>query len=307
MADARRCAGTQTLWKLARMTLAMALGLVLLNATNGSAQQKEPEADDKKASPANTQLSITFLANEGFLIRQNNQALLIDGFIKDAYYGYGALPAEEYVKLIKGQKPFAGIQVGLTTHIHQDHFQAATAIDFLSNNPNCEFVSTKQVVAKMRQQKKTTSGINRRIMSLWPDAEKVQTINVRGIRIDAFRLRHANPRNYKIQNLGFIVHLGNLKILHVGDAESRSANFDGLGLNDKEIDVAILPFWMFANKKLVTEQVAAKKYIAAHIPVAQVEKIKHQLAESDPGVEVFETPLESRTFETDLRKTNSSK
>ena len=262
---------------------------------NGVANSQEPQKASK-APPQidSSELKITFLANEGFLIKGGGKSILMDAFIKDEYYGYGNLPLDEYKNLVGGLSPFDGVQLALTSHVHLDHFQAPTATKFLQNNRGCEFVSTEQVTLKIKELK--DANVQNQMTSVWPDQGVIQPLKINDISIKVFRLRHANPRNYKIQNLGFIVQLDGLKVLHVGDAESRLANFEGLKLPAQKIDVAILPYWMFGNKNLVSAQIAAREYVAAHIPTGQVKQIKKQFATLHPGVQVFETPLESRSF-----------
>ena len=94
-----------------------------------------------------------------------------------------------------------------------------------------------------------------------------------------------------------MIHYGGKKVLHVGDAEARRSNFEAFDLSKQKIDVAILPVWMFQNKALVEQHIAAKHYIAAHLPVQQTSQIKQQLAESHPDVLVPARPMQEWTFE----------
>ena len=242
-----------------------------------------------QSSSPNGELTVRFLANEGFLIQKGASKVLIDAFIKDAYYGYGALPDDDYSKLIEGTEPFNDIQLALTSHVHLDHFQTLPAVDFLKKQSQCEFISTEQVALKLRHAE-GADNVQKQMVIVWPAEKEIRSVKSNGIRIDTFRIRHANPRNYEIQNLGVIVYLDGKTILHVGDAESRLTNFEWLKLPDKKIDLAILPYWIFNNRRLIEEHIAARHYIAAHIPVGQTAKIKEHLAEN--GIHVFQKPLE---------------
>ncbi len=239
---------------------------------------------------------ITFLANEGFLIKKDGISILIDGFVKDAFYGYGALPDQDYRNLIAGNPPFDQIRFALTTHVHLDHFQVMPAIEFLENNKHCVLFSTEQVISQTRHATDDAE-IQKRLKVAWPDEDKSTTLQREGLSIETFRLRHANPRNYRIQNLGVLIHFDGTTILHVGDAEARDANFEHYELAKKQIDIAILPDWLLGDQELLDKHIAAKQYIAAHIPAADLKKTRAQLINSNRNIYVFDEFMKKHVFE----------
>lgn len=238
-----------------------------------------------------TVLQVTFLINEGFLVQGADKSVIFDAFVRDEYYGYGSLPEETYQKMIGGQEPFADVTLALTSHVHLDHFQVEPAVRFLQTHAECLLISGEEVVLAIRAADSETPVANQ-AQILWPEPDKIQTIEHDGIRVEGFRLRHSGARNNEVQNLGLIVHLGEVSILHVGDADASDDNFASYDLPSKQIDIAVLPVWMFAKRDLVDGRIGAKHYIAAHIPVADLSKSKREMAESNPDVIVFEKPLE---------------
>ena len=252
---------------------------------------------DSSRQPESGQVEITFLANEGFLIRKSGVSLLIDAFVKDEFYGYGAIPQKDYDNLIAGNPPFNEIQYSFTTHEHLDHFQVAPAIDFLTHNKQCKFLSTEQVILKARHATENAD-IQQRLEIIWPEENRSRVEKLEGLTIETFRLRHANPRNYKIQNLGLLLNLHGTKILHVGDAELREANFESCHFATKEIDIAILPDWLMGDKNFLDKHFAAKQYIAAHIPAASLKRAKARFAGSNDKVYVFDAFMKKHVFET---------
>lgn len=242
-------------------------------------------------SPAQTPLKITFLVNEGFLIQADGKSILIDAFVKDEYYGYGALPEQAFRQMVSGQAPFDNVSLALASHVHLDHFQTETAVQFLQKNPNAVLMSGEEVVLAIRNSESEPNVANQ-ATPLWPEPGKIKTVEHDGIKIEAFRLRHTGTRNTEVQNLGLLMQWGEHSVLHVGDADGRAENFEPFGLAQRDIDLAILPTWLFEDRKMVDAQIAAKTYIAAHIPSAELAKTKRQMAQSQPDVVVLEKPLE---------------
>ena len=90
------------------MILALSLSLTALIAQDPAAQDpaaQDPAAQDTapKKVPEQDEVEITFLANEGFLIRSGRFKVLIDAFIGDPYSGYGALEPDMLEKLVNAR------------------------------------------------------------------------------------------------------------------------------------------------------------------------------------------------------------
>ncbi len=273
--DARKWFGVFVIWLL-----------ITAPATVKSSGQESPE----QKRP----LAITFLVNEGFLIQENGKSILIDAFVKDEYYGYGALPDSAFQRMMGAQEPFDNVVLALVSHAHLDHFQVETAVGFLQKNSGCMLMAAEEVVLAIRNSASKPSVANQATV-VWPEPGEMKKLEQNGIRLEAFRLQHAGTRNYDVQNLGLLMHLGDRTVLHVGDADASAANFEPFDLAGKKIDVAILPTWLLEDRKLVDAQIGAKTYIAAHIPTKDLERVKREFAKSQPDVIVLEKPLEQWT------------
>jgi L-ascorbate metabolism protein UlaG (beta-lactamase superfamily) len=246
----------------------------------------------QESSTAPPELKVTFLVNEGFLVEVDGKSILLDAFVRDEYYGYGALPESTYQQLIRGEPPFDVVTLAFTSHVHLDHFQVEPAVLFLQTHPKTLFVSAEEVVLAVRHAE-SNPPVGNQTQVLWPEAGKFQSFEHNGIRVTGFRLRHTNPRNATVQNLGMLANVGETTILHVGDADATQENFAPYDLPAQQIDVAILPVWMFSDRKLIDDQIGAKTYIAAHIPTAELANTKQEFAQTHPDVIVFERPLET--------------
>jgi L-ascorbate metabolism protein UlaG (beta-lactamase superfamily) len=241
-------------------------------------------------APSRQALTITFLVNEGFLIQTGEHDVLIDAFVQAEYYGYGALSDETYKAMIGRKAPFESIELALTSHVHLDHFQVDPAAYFLRAHPDAALMSSEEVILAIRNAPGEPSVGNQGIVT-WPEEGKIRSFEHGGIRVDAFRLRHVGDRNREVQNLGLLMHVGDWQILHVGDAHGSADNFEPHKLTEKDIDVAILPTWMFDDRELIDQQIGARHYIAAHIPAAELASTKREFASAHPDVIVLDAPM----------------
>ena len=196
--------------------------------------------------------------------------------------------------MMDAREPFENVVVALVSHAHLDHFQKDTAIEFLQKNPECALIASEEVAVAIRDSASKPSVAHQAVV-VWPEPGKIKNVEQSGIRIEAFRLQHAGTRNYEVQNLGLLMHLGDQTVLHVGDADASAANFEPFDLAEKNIDVAILPTWLLEDRKLVDAQIGAKIYIAAHIPTKDLARVKREFARSQPDVIVLEKQMEQWT------------
>ena len=123
-------------------------------------------------------------------------------------------------------------------------------------------------------------------------------------------LHHGRTRPF--QNLGFLVELGGIKFLHVGDTEATPAEFRLYELTAESIDVAFVPYWHLldeATRVGVSRAIGAGTIVAMHVPAADApesyfgsagnRKALVDALEELPGVTVFERPLETRSIAVD--------
>jgi L-ascorbate metabolism protein UlaG (beta-lactamase superfamily) len=248
---------------------------------------------------AEPELEVTFLANEGFLLRSGERAVLIDAFVAAPYSGYGALRPEDYQKMLAGEAPFEKVQLALASHVHPDHFQPEAARAFLEKHPETVFASTPQVIEMLRAGYEGAAALEDRLRAVWPDPGKTETLEQDGVRVEAFQLSHGTGRHTEIQNLGQVIELGGKKVLHIGDAEGTIANFEPFGLRDRELDVAIVPYWYYprdAARYLIAEHFHASHEIAAHIQPSEVEDVFGSFRLEVKWVLVPQEPMQSWRF-----------
>lgn len=117
----------------------------------------------------------------------------------------------------------------------------------------------------------------------------------RGAKRDSHRrVSPAARRHAKIRSpaLGFVHVVGWPEDTARPGCGSRSGNFEPYDLPAREIDEAILPVWLFSDRRLLNERIAARTYLAAHIPAKDLSETKAQFAEDHPDVVDLGKPLE---------------
>lgn len=238
-------------------------------------------------APASQELELTYLANEGFLLRSGQDAVLIDAFVAEPYAGYTALPPNLLEQMLAPRAPFAGVTVTLASHIHRDHFQVETAVLYLGANPGSLLASSPDVVGSLLD---AGPQLQDRVESILPEEGESITRVWGSIRVDFLRLSHGSGEFASLQNLGHFIHIGGWKILHVGDAESGVARFGEYDLAGRDLDVALIPYWYFSSesgRRVLEGDLAARTRIAVHIPAPELDDVRKELGGTHPDVIVF--------------------
>lgn len=231
---------------------------------------------------------ITYLANEGFLLACGDTRVVIDAFVTEPYKEYAAIPADTWKRMLTGQPPFEKVALTLVSHVHRDHFQPEPAVRFLTAHPETRLISSPEVIAELR----TVEGVDAvadRVDEVLPKPGEIVTREMGEIRVDFLRLSHGAGRNQKIQNLGHLIRLCDETVLHVGDADVRAESFTPYRLGEREIDVALLPFWLHLSEegRGLVASIGAGTEAACHVPHEELSKWSEAVHESAPGVQVL--------------------
>ena len=246
-------------------------------------------------------VEVTLLANEGFLLRSVDQAVLIDAFLATPYAGYDALTEDLLAKLSTAEAPFHDIDLALVSHEHADHVQARPARAFLSASPDTLLPTSPQVLAVIE------GGDAYRIPTraeVLPEVGATARLSHAGIDLEFLRLSHGDKGPNAIQNLGHVITIGGLRVLHLGDGQAIPESFRPYKLGAEPFDVALIPWWYFYEndgQRLVRDELDARVMIACHVASHEREEIASDLADSHPRVIVPSAPLQSWTVEPPAR------
>jgi L-ascorbate metabolism protein UlaG (beta-lactamase superfamily) len=154
---------------------------------------------------------ITSLGGEGIMIQWGGVKILIDALVRDAL----PLTTSDRRRLQEAVSPYDGVTLALVTHPHYDHFDAGYATQFLLHSPGTRFVSLAETAEALRGQD-GWERIADRVIGI-PFSAAAQTgLEVDAAVVTAFHLEHTGLGS--IPNLAFLIEVGGLRLLHLGDA-----------------------------------------------------------------------------------------
>jgi L-ascorbate metabolism protein UlaG (beta-lactamase superfamily) len=195
--------------------------------------------------------------------------------------------------------PYDQLQLLLVTHIHLDHFHPQSVGLHLQNNPRAVLVSSAQVADSLKQDFGSYREIESRVQRVTPEWKTKAAVQVGGIKVNVLGLKHGSARFSWIHNLGYLVEVNGVKLLHIGDADRTGENFSSFRLPEERIDIAFIPYWYLLSdegRSFVKEHIRPKQIIAVHIAPAEAESVAEQIRKANPGVITLTRIGESKSF-----------
>ncbi|UCE17254.1 MAG: MBL fold metallo-hydrolase [Gemmatimonadota bacterium] len=251
------------------------------------------------------EFEITYIANEGVLITSHETQILIDGLYRDGSPNYVDLPDDEQEKIETASPPYNSIDLVLSTHLHPDHFHAQSVGRHLLHNENAHFIAPAQTVHELSLQFADFAAIEDRVEGIALALFQDTTVTRMGVEIEIMRVQHFYP-DATLENVCFLVTIDGKKVLHLDDAYTTLDDFDGFDLQDKDIDLALIPYWLLVNSALepfIETHFRPKQIIGLHIPAADfisiypnIPSISAQIVDIHPDALLFTEMLFSTTF-----------
>lgn len=239
-------------------------------------------------------ITVTQLANDGVIISDAENRVMIDGMVVEPYSVYGGLPENVAAMFAQASGPFADIDLALVSHRHHEHNQPSYACAFMKNSKETLFVSSGQVIGLMREKCRDLVKTSPRIREIDPQYGQPELIEQGGVRVTVFPLSHGTQKYASIQNYGHLIEIGGKTVLHIGDAAMTPEDFQTAGLDQVKIDVALIPFGFFEpgpGAELVARYLNAPVKIAVHIPPREMDEVKTRMTENFPAVTILDRPL----------------
>ena len=196
---------------------------------------------------------VTFIDNAGFLITVGDKKILIDA-LYDTNNPNIDPPREVIQRAVNAEPPFDNIDLVIATHSHADHFTADLVRDHLRNNERAVFVSSPDAVRTIKQM---GDEFDERLISVDLKPGESSHLSIKGIELDCLYITHGFA---SFLNIGVVITVGDYTFFHSGDMSIDSmaedavslADLQGYGLDQKEIDLAILPINIFVLDESVT-------------------------------------------------------
>lgn len=263
------------------------------------------------------EVDVTYIANEGFLLKVGEKKILIDALFGHKEYGWCDVPDKETMdSILKNEGDFKTTDLIVTTHAHADHIYPAYVIEHLSNNVHGKFIACEQTV-KVLKRLDGYDKVKSQVVEITPDnlTYRDTTINCIGIR--AYRIAHGpyyedDPETGEkvnvhgnIQNIGFLFNIGGVKIFHSGDANEKVvADFEHFRLDEENIDIALLNggfMWKSGCQGIdvMKKLIKAKHIVMMHLhPDEYIEynEIAAQLKNELPSIQIFKNKMDTRKY-----------
>lgn len=208
-------------------------------------------------------VEIEYLANEGIVITSKQGKVIIDGI--HTYYAdeYLPLSQDQLSEMMEPNGRYASTKLVLVSHVHGDHFTAKAVSEFLDVHRGVALISSMQVVDSINLY--ANADLRSRLSVVDHRKRKRDQRFVGRMHLETIGLQHSNRKFKWVQNLGHIVTIDGVKLLHVGDAALSFSNFDKIDLELENIDIAVIPYWYAYEPELLKEYINAGTYILAHI------------------------------------------
>ena len=209
------------------------------------------------------EVKVTYIANEGVLLEKDSLKIVIDGFFSDGLKIYEE-PSNTTLSDMKAAKGiFRDVDYILVTHMHNDHFSKKLINEYLSLNPNCKVISSRQITDQLDKKfKNQLYGYDSFKKGEW------KAFKEKGIEINMGRMVHPYYKNRDIINLAYHIQLGKRNYLHIGDAAMEVSNFQNLKIKELRFDGAFIPFWFLIDSKgrqILKNHLNSKIVYAIHI------------------------------------------
>lgn len=256
------------------------------------------------------QCSVTYIANEGFLIETKTGKIIVDALFGGIKGNWCDQPDDSIANLmLNGLPPFDNIDIVLVTHGHSDHFNEAMSMKFLNNNPNVKLVCPYQINEKLKNNSSYVK-VKNNIISIGSTVPNDTILHFGKMNLRVLRLNHGSyfekdstgqmvDLHAGVENLGYIIDLDEFKLMHIGDG-SPSTNkklFTDYGIGDVVFDIVMLDrvFLGREGQELLNETIHSNNIVFMHIEPARLEYYK-SIIKNIPEMMIFSKTMENKAF-----------
>ena len=235
-------------------------------------------------------VDITYIANEGFFIKGQNQKILIDAMFSENYSQFQKPTAETLADETDAWSPFDKVTHVIASHSDKDHYNSTYYSEHMVNNKNAYLIASAQTTSSIKY---TTdyAKFSDRVRSITPaKKDKVDTI-INTVKFSLVTILHEESSSKTI--LGTIFTVDGVKFFHMGDANSVNlSEYTDLKLDEDSVDVAFVPYWMYesATGREILKFINPKAIVLMHFPSSLVTtyKTNGKNYEDMPPVYAFE-------------------
>ena len=278
-------------------TLLLLVGAVML-AGCGGAKTPEPTATPTSvlgptAAVPPSQLGITFVDNDCFLLVADGKKILVDAHER-------IVSREIWSAIQEARPPFDGVDLLLVSHNHADHFDPDLIGPQLLLSPNALLATTQEVADALEAGFPDYAQVQDRVRVFGPAEGERVSVTLNGIEMEVLYLSH----DYSVFNLGFILRFGDKTLLHTGDTfPPHLLTYD---FPQDNLDFAFVPYFYFGDGPymedgvpVVLDMLQAKHLIPMHhsARTANLDAVLDQIGERCPNCVLFRKAMETLVVE----------
>lgn len=256
-------------------------------------------------------LQVTYIANEGFMLKTLHHKILIDAMFTDGY-GYFARPADDVLKpILNATAPFDSVNLCFLTHYHKDHSDSKLMSDYLSKYPSVKLITTKPSLVFIDGEQFRFVKLKKQFCEITPETNKSITQTIDNMTVKVLGLKHMSYFEDGIdieeymKNVGFYINMDGLRIFHSGDTnmENFKDYVASSGRWEDQVDVAFVYYEMLNEGKsdldYLRKTLNPRYLVLMHVPPSLndewAEKVG-QLKADFPNIILFGNSLEYTTL-----------
>jgi len=218
-----------------------------------------------------------YIANEAILVSHGETKVMFDPLPLSGFGVYPEPSETDIAQMMKGEGPYAGVDMVLISHAHRDHFSASKMLAYMIEQPDVHLVAPKQALEMMQADANWDEALLARMTILDMEAgDTPEEISIGDIKATAVRIPHAGwpaPARAAVQNMVYRVTLGEgATIIHMGDADPRRQHFipHKAHWQSKHTDTAFPPYWFLTSmqgRNILSDDMNVAKSIGIHVPL----------------------------------------
>ncbi len=233
----------------------------------------------------NPGIDITYIGNEGYLLKTSQHKILIDALFSESYGAFDIPKKDTLNAIMEGLSPFDNVNLYFLTHYHKDHCNPALIFKYLKKNRDIRLVTNKPALVFIDGDQFGFISCKKQFIELTPELNGSLSTTLDGVDIISHSIKHLpfikngiDLEEYMF-NSAFTIITDGIKIFHSGDADFN--NFKSYFENDKtyipNVDVAFLYYDILnssENLQYVLNKLNPKKIILMHVPLKKHEEWK---------------------------------
>lgn len=254
-------------------------------------------------------LQVTYIANEGFMLKTKHHKILIDALFSDGY-GYFATPTKEALnQIMNAEAPFDSVNLCFLTHYHKDHSDSKLMNDYLSKFHSVKLVTSKPTLVFIDGEQFRFVKLKKQFCEITPETNKSIERIINNVAVKVLGIKHMSYVEDSVdieqymKNVGFYINMDGVRIFHSGDMKIEQLK-DYIAKNGQwkdTVDVAFVYYELLNKVDLdYLKKILNPKYIVVmHLPTSQYDewsKKVEQLKLSFQNIILFRNSFEMQNI-----------